>query len=274
MKFVIRDDDACGFTSPEEIRACYERIWSGIPVSLSVTPFRVPGHDRNVPSRYQGSMDVLPLERNTEMVQFIRAGVQDRRLDVTLHGYHHWCCEGQPEFIAGEDLAEKAREGKAYLENLLGADIRTFVPPNNGISRDGLTAIIEAGMNLAGIPRLWSPKERRVTLRSLSLYPRVMWHQKIRRRHYPFILDLGDHAELSCHTVGPRSNFAKLRQELSYCHDAGGVFVLATHYHAFERQTEDGFKIGEVVHELVDRAAALPGTEFVGFNAIWPCRSR
>lgn len=272
MKFVIRDDDACGFTNPEEIQACYGRIWQDVPVSLSVTPFRVPGHDKNVPDRYQGSMDVLPLERNTEMVQFIREGVKGGKLDVTLHGYHHWCCEGRPEFIAGEDLAVKAREGKAYLEKLLGVDIWTFVPPNNGISRMGLTAIINAEMNLAGILRLWSPQDRRVTIRSLSLYPRVMWHQKIRDRHYPFILDLGDHKELSCHTVGPRSSCAKLRQELNYCHDADGIFVLATHYHAFERQTDDGFKVGRVVHELVDMAATFPGTEFVGFNTIWQCR--
>ena len=94
----------------------------------------------------------------------------------------------------------------------------------------------------------------------------------MRGRHYPFILDLGDLEEVACHTVGPRSYFSALREELDYCHQVDGVFVLATHYHAFERQTEDGYAVGKVVNELVDMAAGFPGTKFVGFNAIWKAR--
>lgn len=269
MKFVVRDDDTCAFTSPEQVRACYERIWLDAPVSLSVTPFRVPGHDRHAPDPYKGCMDVLPLEQNVELIQFLREGIGDDRIDVTLHGYHHLRYEGMPEFIGGDHLHEKALKGKAYLEELFSIDVRTFVPPNNGISRSGLLAITEAGMNLAGMQPLWSPRLRRVGIRSLSLCPRVWWHQKIRGRRYPFILDLGDHEEVSCHTVGPQSSYRELREELRYCHDVDGVFVLATHYHAFERETKDGFKVGKVVHELIDMAAAYTDTQFLGFNSIW-----
>lgn len=274
MKFVIRDDDTCGFTSPGEILACYESLWSDIPVSLSVTPFRVPGNDRNAPPLYKGSMEALPLERNKELVDFIREGTERGRLDITLHGYHHWRCRGLPEFVAGDGLQEKASKGKSYLNDLLNVDIRTFVPPNNSISRNGLSAIIEAGMNLAGTARLWSPASRRVTVRSLAKYPSVWWHQHVRGRHYPFVLDLGDHEEVSCHTVGPRSLFGLLRKELDYCYQLDGVFVLATHYHAFERQTQDGYTVGKVVNELVDTAAGFPGVEFVGLNAIWKGRTK
>jgi hypothetical protein len=269
MKFVIRDDDACGFTSPDEIRRCYERIWSYAPVSLSVTPFRVPGNDWNAPSAYQGSMDALPLARNRELVEFIRDGLGSGTLDIALHGYHHWLCEGLPEFVAGNELAEKAQLGKTYLDKLFGLDIRTFVPPNNALSREGLAAIVVARMNLGGTFKLWSRASRPVTLKSLSYCPRVWWHHYIRGRRYPFILDLGDHKEVSCNTVGPRSCYRTLQQELRYCHAVDGVFVLATHYHAFERQTEDGHTIGNVVNELIDKAASLPGTEFIGFNAVW-----
>lgn len=269
MKFVIRDDDTCGFTSPDELRVCYERIWPDIPVSLSVTPFRVPGNDWNAPEDYKDSMDVLDLEQNMEVVQFIRNGVVNGSIDVTLHGYHHWLSMGLPEFIGGDDLPEKARKGKLYLDELLGVNVRTFVPPNNAISRAGLNAIVDAGMNLGGTVRLWSRNSRTVTVRSLSYCPRVWWHHSIRGRRYPFVLDMGDHEEVSCHTVGPRSHYGHLRQELVYCHEVGGVFVLATHYHAFERQTVDGYAVGKVVNELIDMAAGLPGTEFLGFNAIW-----
>ena len=43
MKFLIRDDDTCAMTRPEELEACYREIWDEIPVGLSVTPFRIPG---------------------------------------------------------------------------------------------------------------------------------------------------------------------------------------------------------------------------------------
>ena len=88
-------------------------------------------------------------------------------------------------------------------------------------------------------------------------------------RSYPYVLDLGDHEEVSCHTVGPRSNFASLCENLDYCRKSGGIFVLATHYHAFDRKTTDGHPIGKVVYELVDKAAGYSGTEFVRFNSIW-----
>jgi len=269
MRFVVRDDDACGFTSPGEISACYEHIWADVPVSLSVTPFRIPGNDRNAPEKYKGSMKILPLEQNPELVQFIREGVRNRHIDITLHGYHHWRCRDLPEFIGCDDLPEKARKGKAYLDELLDVNVRTFVPPNNGISREGLSAIIDAGMNLGGVVKLWSPRSRSITLRSLFYCPRVWLHQGLRGRRYPFILDMGNHEEVSCNTVGPRSHFGRLRQELSYCHKEDGIFVLATHYHAFGRQTEDGITVGKAVYELIEMAAGLPGTEFLGFNDIW-----
>jgi peptidoglycan/xylan/chitin deacetylase (PgdA/CDA1 family) len=219
-------------------------------------------------------MNVLPLEQNLELVELMREGLTNGQLDVTLHGYHHWRVKGLPEFIGGSDLAKKAFEGKKYLDDLLGVNIKTFVPPNNGISRIGLDAIIDAGMNLAGTPRLWSPKARRVTPRSLANYPRVWWHQHALGKHYPFIIDLGDHEEVSCHTVGPRSNFDDLCKKLEYCHQSDGIFVLATHYPAFEKKTQDNHAIGDAVYHLVDTAAALPRIEFAKFNSIWKGRQQ
>lgn len=269
MKFVIRDDDACAFTSPREIQGCYDSIWPEIPVSLSVTPYRIPGQDPHAPDHLVGSMDPMPLEQNVEFVRFLREGIDDGRVDITLHGYHHLCYDEKPEFIGGDNLKEKALKGKEHLENLFDLNIRTFVPPNNGIRRQGLDAISEAGMNLAGMLNLWSSHFRRVSFKSLSHCPSVWWYQKVRSRKYPFMLDLGDHKEIACHTVGPRSSYQDLRKELRFCHEVGGIFVLATHYHAFDRVTEDGIKVGKAVHGLIDMAAAFPGTQFVGFNSIW-----
>ena len=269
MKFVIRDDDACAFTPLKLIQSCYQDIWNDVPISLSMTPFRIPGNDRHAPTALNGDMEVMPLEANTELVSFVREAIAKHQIDVTLHGYHHLPQKGLPEFIAGENLATKAKEGRAYLERLFDIDVCTFVPPNNGIGRVGLQAIIKAGMNLAGVPTLWSPAARSVNARSLALIPRTLWHHRVKHHCYPHILDFGDHKEIYCHTVGPRSYRSRLVRELEYCQQAAGVFVLATHYHAFARTTQDGFSIGKVVYELVDRAMRHPATHFVGFNSIW-----
>lgn len=269
MKFVIRDDDACAFTPLELLQSCYEDFWSEVPVSLSMTPFRIPGHDRHAPPKLKGHMEVMPLENHTELVSFVREGIDKGQIDVTLHGYHHLRYDGLPEFIGGKDLTNKAREGRAYLEKLFDIDVRTFVPPNNGISPVALQGIIQAGMNLAGVPSLWSPSARRVNIRSLAFLARTYWHHRVKHHCYPYVLDLGDHKEVYCHTVGPKSYRRKLVRELEYCHQTDGVFVLATHYHAFDRTTQDGNSIGRVVHELVERAMSYSATHFVGFNSIW-----
>ena len=86
---------------------------------------------------------------------------------------------------------------------------------------------------------------------------------------YPYILDMGDHKEVSYHTVGPRSQSKQLFSELDYCARNNGVFVLSTHYHAFERNTQDGGTVRALVFDLIDRAMAMPDTKFLGINAIW-----
>jgi len=269
LKIVIRDDDACAFTSPEVIRSCYEKIWADVPVSLSMTPYRIPGNDRHAPENLKGCMDVFLLEENTELVSLVRSGLDSGHIDVSLHGYHPLRHNGLPEFVSGDNLAEKARKGKTCLDEMFGIDVKTFVPPNNGISSTGMQAIITAGMNLIGLPALWSSKYRDVTLKSLSLIPRLYWHRKVLRKAYPYIMDLGDHKEVAYHTVGPGSVASSLFRELDYCHQSDGVFILSTHYHAFDRSTVDGSTVGKVVYELIDKAMGYQKTKFVTINSIW-----
>jgi hypothetical protein len=77
VKIIIRDDDTCGFTRPEEILSCYQQIWQEIPVSLSVTPFRIPGNDRNLPEHLNGKMEIFPLHKNQEIQQMLREGIRE-----------------------------------------------------------------------------------------------------------------------------------------------------------------------------------------------------
>ena len=267
--FVIRDDDTCGFTKPEEIQACYEEIWSEAPVSLSVTPFRIPGNDRNLPDNLMGCNDVFPLHENTDLVHMLKEQIRAGYIDVSLHGYHHLCYNGHPEYIGGTGLTNKTREGRAYLEGLFGIDVLSFVPPHNSIGLSGLDAISASHMNLVNVPSLYSGKQRSVTARSLINAPAFYWHKKVRRMGYPYILNLGDRKEVEFHTVGPKSCRKELFIELDYCCDQDGVFVLSTHYHAFERLTQDGYTVRTLVYDLINRAMARKDVNFLGINSIW-----
>ena len=269
MKFVVRDDDTCGFTRVEELQDCYAQIWEDVPVSLSVTPFRIPGDDWNLPPALAGSMEALPLHENTELVGFLREGIRAGRIDIAMHGYHHLHYHGQPEYVGGSELMRKTAAGRAYLEQWLGTRVRTFVPPHNTISLEALQAIVAAHMNLVNIPSLVRralDRDRIPSLRDLAGY---VWHCKVKHHRYPYVLDLCDHKEVGYHTVGPRSERKSLFQELRYCHAQDGVFVLATHYHAFARQTRDGGTVGTLLSDLLDAAKGMPGVSFVGVNSIW-----
>ena len=91
-----------------------------------------------------------PLHENRALVDYLRAGIAARRFEVMLHGYHHDEPERPFEFANAPDLARRVADGRKYLEDLLGATIRVFVPPRNTIGRVGLRAISLAGLNLGG----------------------------------------------------------------------------------------------------------------------------
>lgn len=269
MKFVLRDDDTCGFTRVDELKDCYAELRGDIPVSLSITPFRIPGNDRNLSPELAGSMSVLPLHENPELVEFLRGGIQEGRFDVAMHGYHHLRYNGLPEYVGGYDLAHKTIEGRAYLEKLLGTRVLTFVPPNNAIGLDALQSVVAAGMNIVNIPSLLGRLFRRGRIPGIRSLLGYYWHRKVKHHQYPYVLDLGDHREVCFHTVGPRSNRKSLFGELQYCHEQDGIFVLATHYHAFARQTADDEPVRTLLFDLLDRAMGMPGVSFMGVNSIW-----
>lgn len=269
MRFVLRDDDTCAFTTPDELLACYRSFMESVPISLSVTPFRVPGAYAFVPQPFYGSTEPVALGTNNELVSFLRESVAKGLMDISIHGYHHAVYGGIPEYVAAANLIAKTQEAKGYLSQLLGKEVRTFVPPHNSIGKEGLRAVIQAGLNLVNIPSLWSWKVRDPGVENLLNMPRLYWHRKIRHRAYPHVLEFRDHKEVAYHTVGPGSNSKQLFDEFDYCYDNGGVYVLATHYHAFDQPVSSGGTVRDLVYALVDRAQGKPGVSYVGINEIW-----
>ena len=180
MKFIIRDDDTCAFTKPEDLHTCYREIWDDIPINLSVTPYRIPGNSTATPQEYAGQNKPLPLGENKELVSFLTENQAQKRLHFALHGYYHTKPNYLPEYIGGTDLKKKTAEGKSYLEKTLNCTISTFIPPNNGIAINGLLAVVENRMNLIGIPPILKGKYRRVHIQNISKYLRTAFYTRIK----------------------------------------------------------------------------------------------
>lgn len=230
MYFCVRDDDTSFFTSPEELDKAYGEITESGPISLAVVPFHRAGTSKAVPDKYRGRGSIHPLHDNRALVEYLRAGISEGRFEIMLHGYHHdEPSEQEWEFSAGKDLLEKAVDGRKYLEDLLGAPIRVFVPPHNAIGRAGLRAIVCASLHLgcvAGLRSAWSPLSRATWKTWLKLRK---W-RKGGGLGIPWILDLGDHREIAGNPVTPASSFENNQKIFASTLGVQGVFCAATHY--------------------------------------------
>ncbi len=269
MKFLIRDDDTCAFTRPEELEACYKDIWDTIPVGLSVTPFRVPGDYHTVPESYRKITEPLPLESNPEIVAFLREHRAAGKVEVLMHGYDHTLPQGQPEYVAGSDLVEKTRRGKAYLEDLLDCSIDTFVPPQNGIARRGLEAVAANGLNLVGMPSMLRGEFRPFRPENLVQFLKVKYYQSLRGMRYPGVLKFSDHKEVAYFSITPSQSLESLLDDFVKCQKADGIFVAAIHYHAFESRLKSGQTLRQALGILIERAAKVSNITYPTFHEIW-----
>ena len=255
MHFCIRDDDTSFFTTPDELEHAYGQVTQWGPVSLAVVPFHRAGTSKAVPEKFRGRGSVHPLHGNRPLVEYLRAGVSKGSFEIMLHGYHHDEPSDQAEFSVGSDLVRKIKDGRKYLEDLIGVSIRVFVPPHNAIGRRGLHAIVQSNLHLgcaAGVRSGWSPLSQ-LTWRTWIQLRR--WH-KSGGLGVPWILDLGDHKEIAGNPVTPsatlRQNEAIFRSALKL----DGVFCAATHYWELSASSKyvDEPTVGEHLHRLIDLA--------------------
>jgi hypothetical protein len=269
VKFLIRDDDTCAFTAPEELEKCYDHIWNAIPINLSITPFRVPGRYRSVPREFYGREDPIPLAQNQELVAFLKENKRGKRVHIAMHGYHHTMSCGLPEYMGGKDLFAKTKKGKAYLEEVLGCLITTFVPPNNGIAREGFEAIVGNGLNMVNIPP-FSPRGcRSFRFANIMNFSKVAYFRLIKKMQYPYVLCFPDHKEVSFYSITPDQHLDFLINGFKKCARVDGVFILAVHYHAFERRIKTGQKIADVVNLLVKMASRENHVQYLTWEELW-----
>lgn len=263
MYFAIRDDDINYFTKPEEISSIYSPIWDECPISLAVTPFQA-GYPIWLSSQSSpNTTEIYPLEGNRELVKFLREGYASGRFSILLHGYNHNIPSGLPEFQEGTALAVKAQEGKAYLELLLGTKITCFTPPHNALSREGIDAVVAAGLNIVGI-QSFRPGRRTLRLRNLVPFLARNSYLRMLGEEYPRPLWVLDHWEIPYATLGRAASPETLRAGIQCAIRRKGSFCLSVHYWEFESRMScrPSQTMEEVFRELFELAKSTADVTF------------
>jgi hypothetical protein len=259
MYFSIRDDDTSFFTSPEELEHAYGEVTGWGPVSLAVIPYCRAGFSKGVPEKFRGRWSVHPLHENRALVDYLRRAVSQGRFEIMLHGYHHDEPSGRGEFLRGPDLVKKVVDGRQYLQDLLDAQIRVFVAPRNTMGRDGLRAVVRAGLHFGGT----------IGIRAgWPLLSTKTWNNWIMLRRWrkksplalPWILDLGDHREIPGNAVTPSALLRNNKTAFDTALAVDGTFCAATHYWELAVQSINAGDppVGVHLRYLVDLARSNP----------------
>ena len=269
MKVAIRDDDTCYFTAPATLERVYHDVWDQVPVCLATVPCAIGYERAGIPPEHWRSGEAFPLERNRELVPFLKEALARRRVTVALHGYTHQDYRDGSEFQAAPDPERRVRDGLRLLTDTLGAPISVFVPPHNALSRRGLEAVSAAGLNLLGSFLSFRPSLRPWDRYTLANWWRVRAYRASTGRTradqfvYPHVLRYRRHAEFGCHSLVPGTTFETLVAAFDEARRAAGDFCLATHYWEVDATLKD------VMRRFLDHVARAPDVTFAPVEALF-----
>lgn len=229
MKFAIRDDDICFFTTPDKLENVYGFIDSG-PVSLSVVPYTVPMHGDTFPFGEGLLEKQYDIGENTELITYLKHGVNTKKYEILLHGSTHQNKKINDRWVSEmiyKDktmILEELTKGKAYLEILLNCRIKVFVAPYNQINTKAILAIEKLGMDYSGIIH---HRDRPINWKYIKNYLFRWTYRVFTGVNYGGILDFGRHKELIAYPLG---DFEKLKRLYQLCKANNNPFVICTHY--------------------------------------------
>ena len=212
MKIIIRDDDVNYFTEPEMIQEIYNKVWErNIQVYFGVIPFQKGEKSGQVPEKYWKSEKIFSVDKNKKLVDFIKRKIKEEKSKVLLHGYYHKSENGKPEFVGGENLTERVRKGKEYLEDLFSCKVEFFVPPHNKISKGGVRAVVKNNMGLFNIPDIFA--------QPLSSIPDYIKHRIFWKKYklpYPYPLKLGKSFQIGCISVYKSAQIEEIKRIIEF----------------------------------------------------------
>ena len=259
MKFIIRDDDVNYHYTVEQLSNWYDGIIDICPISVCIPPF-VKGHffkwayqaEHHLPydeDERKKDCTIFKIGDNTELTNYLRQLIAEKKISISLHGIHHRNDEGLApvkgnhirgaEFYTNIDYTERLSEAKKYLSNLFNIDVITFSPPQNMINEKGLIALRNNGLSLC--TDLITTRNVKLWLDSYGLINTLLLYgyKRFKHHNYPFVvkhkIKFIDHVRLQ-----PGKNVEAIKRELDFYHRVGGVFVLSTHSYGFDYKMSSG----------------------------------
>jgi len=212
MRIIIRDDDVNYFTEPETLEELYNEVWQrNLIVYFGVIPFQKSEKSGQVPEKYWKSEKIFSVGENTKLIDFIKRKIKEEKVKVMLHGYHHKNENGKPEFVGGDNLIEKVRKGKEYLENLFSCKVEFFVPPHNEISKKGVRTVMKNNMCLFNIPDIFA--------QPISSIPDYIKHRIFWQKYkvpYPYPLKFGKRFQIGCISVYKKSKIEEIKKIIKF----------------------------------------------------------
>ncbi len=255
MKFLIRDDDICFFTKPEELENSWGWLWQlgQGGVNFAVIPFIGLWEKR-----------LYPVGENKDLVEYLKGKIKEKKAEILLHGYSHLLMGRRFEFESQDEkeLSHRVREGREYLERIFQTEVKVFVPPNNALSRAGLKAVSENKMAILSAISL-SPLKREPNIKNLSFFlKRKLFSYKYRdilqgKFLYPYLANFSSHRQLDCFSLLPeRANLENLIKFSEIVKKYKGILCLATHYWEIDNSLK------KVIRALVEHLLKDPEVEF------------
>lgn len=257
MRFAIRDDDTNFFTTPEQLEACYHNIWGEHPVTLCLISKVKGDWGKWVHQIYKDKQDtdweawtkddtIHPIEKNTELVSFLREKIKEGKVDLGFHAIYHRNEDEQlpgemgnnyvrgAEFYTDRDLTEEIKAEVRYLSNIFQYPITVFTPPQNLLSMKGYKAVLDAGLNICGGGLSFLKKEKNLK-GIVNMGKQLGFKIMHRESDYPYVVQYAHHAEAPYHyPLQPGTLLRTLTDAFDMVHRYDGDFILSTHYVEFD----------------------------------------
>jgi len=144
---VLRYDDFCALSNTKVEQRLLEIVAEqGAKVVMAVVPFVA-----DTEWELRGPIPLRPLSR--EKANLLKE-FMPHHAEVALHGYSHQTVTRWSHLYEFGDRVQqkrqldRLRDGRAFLEDLFGVNVQSFVPPWNEYSRSTLGALEEAGFRI------------------------------------------------------------------------------------------------------------------------------
>lgn len=266
MKLVLRDDDTCFYTRPEELEQAFAGL-PNVPICLSVVPYAAYGHGNNRPYGDAQPREGFPdIGENHPLVKYLQAGMEQGNYELLLHGVHHqyhpngagsWKTEMQ--VLNQEQVRQGILAGKKRLEELFGMKVSTFIGPSNDIPAHCAAVLDELGLHANYM--VSKHFNRRLNTANAANYLRCNLFRARTGQRYAGVLKYKNHCEVASF---PFEGYEKMKARCQTCKKYGHPLVIYTHYWSLNRNPEEKAEYIAFV-----KWALAEGAEIVPMSQLW-----